>query len=110
MWSARAFFFSDQLAFAERGVPAVLVNEGFDWPGWSREAAIARSLEWMQHTYHSAADDVGADLDWRAAARHTGVLAALVAAVADSRVSPEWRPGAPYAYERQLSRAREGRR
>ena len=110
IWSARAFSFSDQVAFAERGIPAVLVNEGFDWPGWTRQAAVQRSQSWMLETYHSPADDLEQPIHWQAAARHSGLIAALVAVLADSRVAPEWRAGAPYAYQRQLSRAREPRR
>jgi hypothetical protein len=34
-------------------------------------------------------------------------MAAFVYAVADEVEEPSWRPGAPYAYERMLSRALE---
>lgn len=107
VWSSEAFGYSDQLAFAERGVPAVLVNEGFDWPGASREEALQRSLAWMLEVYHSPFDEPGQPIDWEAARVHAGALAALVANLADGRRVPEWRPGVPYAYQRLLSLAEE---
>ncbi len=107
VWSSEAFVFSDQLAFAERGIPAVLVNEGFEWPGVTRETAIRRALAWMLEVYHSPFDEPAQGIDWQAARRHAGVVAALVAGVADSPRAPEWRPGSPYAYHRLLSLAEE---
>lgn len=107
LWSARAFSFSDQMAFAERGVPSVLVSEGFDWPGYHHKAAVQRSLEWMREIYHSPGDDLGQEIDWQAAARHVGLLVVLVRNLADDPATPEWRPESPFAYERALSRARE---
>lgn len=104
-WSSESFARSDQLAFAERGVPSILVNEGFRWQRRSEDEAIAATVRWLEEIYHSPADDLAQPLDWAAASRHAGLLAALVYAVADDLREPSWYPGAPYAYERLLSLA-----
>jgi Zn-dependent M28 family amino/carboxypeptidase len=104
---SESFARSDQQIFAERGVPAILVNEGFSWRGRSRDEAIRATLRWLREVYHSPADDLEQPLDWEAARQHAGVLAAFVYAVADEVEEPSWRPGAPFAYERMLSRALE---
>jgi Zn-dependent M28 family amino/carboxypeptidase len=105
LWSSEAFTRSDQAAFAERGVPSVLINEGFNWRHLSRGQAENRTIRWLQEIYHSPADDLNQALSWTAARQHAGVIAALVLRLADSRDTPEWYPGVSYAYERALSRA-----
>ncbi len=104
-WSSESFARSDQLAFAERGVPSILVSEGFRWQRRSEDEAIAATVRWLEEIYHSPADDLAQPLDWAAARDHAGLLAALVYAVADDLREPSWCPGAPYAYERLLSLA-----
>ena len=108
-WSSRSFTLSDQLAFAEAGIPAVLVNEGFAGAGMSPELAMRRALEWMSRVYHSPFDDLAQPLDWEASARHAEALLRFVLTLLDDPRAPEWRRDAPYAYVRALSRAEEGR-
>ncbi len=97
---------SDQVVFAEAGVPAILVNEGFTWRHVGRDQAVTRTVAWLATTYHTPADDLDQPLDFDAAARHCGVIAALAHAVAESDREPRWRAGVRYRYERLLSQAR----
>lgn len=105
IWNHAAYARGDQLAFAEAGVPSVLVLEGFDWPGRSREDAIAAALAWMSDRYHSPRDDLEQPLDFDAAAVHCNAILSFVEQLASSPTEPEWHPGSPYAYERLLSLA-----
>jgi hypothetical protein len=105
LWSSESFSRSDQAAFADRGVPSLLVNEGFSWRGTSRSDAERRTMRWLQSVYHSPADDLDQQISWDAARQHAGLLAALILRLADSREDPRWHPHVPYAYERALSRA-----
>lgn len=102
-----AYMRADQAAFAEAGVPAILVNEGFRWAGTSPELALRRTVEWLAEVYHSPADDLEQPLDLAASRQHCGAILALVLTVAESSAAPQWRPGAPYAYQRLLSLADE---
>jgi hypothetical protein len=108
VWSAEAYGRSDQLAFAEAGIPAILVNEGFSWHNANRDQALRRSLEWFQNTYHTPADDLGQPLNFGAARLHLGAILTLLREATESTKPPRWRPGVPYAYQRLLSLA-EGR-
>jgi Zn-dependent M28 family amino/carboxypeptidase len=108
MWTAEAYGRSDQMAFAETGVPAILVNEGFAWTGSSARDSVSQSLEWFQSRYHTPADDLQQRLDFAAARLHCQVILSLVLEVANAPTAPEWRPGVPYAYQRLVSLA-EGR-
>ena len=56
--------------------------------------------------YHTPSDDLDQPLDFDAAARHCGVIAALAHAVAESDREPRWRAGVRYRYERLLSQTR----
>jgi hypothetical protein len=105
LWSSESFSRSDQAAFAERGIPSILVNEGFWWDHASRAEAENRTIRWLERIYHTPADDLNQELSWDAARQHTALIAALVLRLANSREAPEWCPGVSYAYERALSRA-----
>ena len=109
VWSRHAFLHSDQVAFAEAGVPSVMIQEGFRWPGVSFEEALARSVWWILTRYHSPDDEVGPEVDWPATTAHAGLVAEVVRSIADAAVPPRWRPGVRYGYERAVSQARSRR-
>ena len=104
-----AFARSDQAAFAAAGVPAMLINEGFDWAGHTEGEAVHRLWGWFESRYHTPFDDLEQELDFEAATLHCGAILAVAWAVADGPKPPQWRPGAPYAYERMLSLAEHER-
>jgi hypothetical protein len=104
-WGAESFSRSDQKAFAERGVPSILVNEGFQLRGMTEDEAVAASIRWLQTRYHTPFDDLEQPLDWQAVEQHCGVVLALVYTLAEDPRDPEWFQGTPYLYERLVSRA-----
>jgi Zn-dependent M28 family amino/carboxypeptidase len=106
LWVQDGFSRSDQQAFAEAGVPAVMVNEGFTWEHFTREQAVAKAVDWMMSVYHTPADDLSQELDYEAAGRHLQAIAALVLQIAEEQEMPRWHPGSAYAYERALAAAR----
>jgi hypothetical protein len=105
MWGHEAFVRSDQSAFADRGVPSILVSEGLDWQSTATAEATERMATWFETRYHSPADDLAQPLDFEAARQLSQAILALVIIVADAPRAPEWHPGVPYAYERLLSLA-----
>lgn len=102
-----AYSRSDQVVFAEAGIPAILVVEGFDWKSTERERAVERTAAWFATTYHMPSDDGAQPLDFSASRQHCAAVLAMVLAVAENPAAPEWRPGVPYAYQRLLSLADE---
>jgi len=103
-----AFALSDHAAFAEAGIPALLVNEGFTGGSVPPAAALARFLEWGRTRYHRPADDLAQPLDFAASRAHAALLAELVRDLADDPEPPKWREGSPYAAAQARARA-EGR-
>jgi hypothetical protein len=106
LWIQGGFARSDQLAFAQAGVPAVMVNEGFTWHHHDREHAVLEALRWLVTRYHTPSDDLDQELNFDASRLHLQAVLALVVTLAEDSTEPTWKPGTPYAYERALTRAR----
>jgi hypothetical protein len=102
---SEAFAFSDQAAFAEGGIPSLLVNEGFAGGRLPPAAALARFLEWGRTRYHRPTDDLQQPLDFEAARSHAALLLDLVEELAESGEAPKWRPGTRYATAQARTRA-----
>jgi hypothetical protein len=100
---AEAFTRSDQLAFAEAGIPALLIMEGLSWRNTESKEALRTFVEWGQKIYHSPFDDMKQTINWNAALQHTGLLLEFCEWLADSNMEPEWHPGSPYIHARLQS-------
>lgn len=87
---------SDQKAFAEAGIPAVMVTEGLDTVTRDPREALVHAIRWTRQRYHTPFDDLAQPIDWEAARQHADLLLAFVLAVADADEVPSWKPGAPY--------------
>jgi Zn-dependent M28 family amino/carboxypeptidase len=105
---AHPFTFSDQAAFAEVGVPALLVNEGLRWSHHTAEEARARYAEWGRTRYHRPSDDLSQPLNYEASRQHVELLVDLVLEIANDPEPPRWHPGSPGALA-QLRAQAEGR-
>jgi len=103
-----AYGLSDQAAFAEAGVPAILVKEGFRWTHHPPDEALARLLAWGHARYHQPSDDPSQSLDYEASRQHLALLLDLVVAIAEDPEEPRWRAGSHYEAARLRARA-EGR-
>ena len=104
-----AFERSEQIVFAEAGIPAILINEGLTWRHHSRREALETTVEWYARRYHSPSDDLDQPLEFSASRDHLALITAMVVVVADADLAPEWKPGVPYAYRRLLTLAEEER-
>jgi Zn-dependent M28 family amino/carboxypeptidase len=103
-----AFAMSDQAVFAEAGIPAVLVNEGFDWHDHTPREAMVRAIDWGMNVYHSPFDDLAQVLDFDAIEQHAQVLQALILELTEAQSPPRWRDGTHYVLAQLRARA-EGR-
>ena len=102
------FYDSDHLAFAQAGVPAILVMEGFGWRNLAQAEGDRRFTAWGRERYHTPFDDLEQPLDSSAIEQHATVLLAFVRQVADTLTEPQWLPGSPFVGARLRSLA-EGR-
>jgi hypothetical protein len=102
---ADPFTHSDQAAFAEVGVPALLVNEGLRWSHHTAEAALARYARWGRTRYHRPSDDLSQPLDFEATRQHVELLVDLVLEITNDPEPPRWHPGRPEAGAQLRTRA-----
>ena len=101
------FTASDQLSFAEAGVPSILVMEGLGFRTLRGDVGWRRFVEWGRTRYHSPRDDLDQPLRWDAMAQHVEVLERFVRHVADSPQEPRWLPHTPWLAERLRTLAEE---
>ncbi len=96
---------SDQIAFAQAGIPAILVTEGLDWDNFSRAEAMGKMIAWQKERYHSPFDDLFQPINFQAVWQHALLLETLCREIADDPNPPAWHKGVPYRYPRLQSRA-----
>lgn len=102
---SESFNRSDQIAFAQAGIPSILILEGLNYRNTSREEGLKRMLDWNEHIYHSPFDDLNQPMNFLAAGQHTRFLFAYCYALVANSAAPEWRPGVPYIHTRLQTQA-----
>jgi hypothetical protein len=98
-----SFSQSDQFAFAQAGIPSILVLEEPDYKNLSKEEGLEKLIYWMENIYHTPFDDANQDINYKAVMQHVKLLAALLQEVADSDKAPEWKEGSPFLNARLQS-------
>jgi hypothetical protein len=101
--SFEAFNQSDQLSFATAGIPSILVLEGTKNKNRTQEEVLISFIDYMINRYHSPFDDMSQEIDYVAAAQHTGVLFDLATLLANSKEAPEWKAGSTFINARLRS-------
>jgi Zn-dependent M28 family amino/carboxypeptidase len=91
-----SFARSDQIAFAQAGIPSLLTMEGLDYRHMTRDQALEKILHWMKHVYHTPFDDLSQTMNIQAAVQHTRLLTALIWTLADHPDPPQWKSGSPF--------------
>lgn len=91
-----AFSLSDQISFANAGIPSVLILEGPDFVNYSRDDAIEKMLEYSQTIYHTPFDDLRQPMDLKAAAQHLKTIMTLCLDLANNDDNPQWNSDSPY--------------
>jgi len=102
-----AFASSDQISFAQAGIPSLLIMEGPRYRNLGREEGMARFLRWGEERYHSPRDDAGQPVNPAAVRQHAEILFAYLAAVANTYEPPQWVRGSRFINARLQSLAEE---
>jgi Zn-dependent M28 family amino/carboxypeptidase len=82
------FIRSDQYNFVRHGIPALIMDVGFD-PG-SPEQKIFK--DWLTNRYHAPSDDIDQPVDLSAAALYEDIVRDLLISVANADGRPQWKP------------------
>ena len=82
------FIRSDQYNFVRHGIPALIMDVGFD-PGSTEQKTFK---DWLTNRYHAPSDDINQPVDLSAAALYEEIVRELLISVANTNERPQWRP------------------
>jgi hypothetical protein len=94
---------SDQIAFAQAGIPSILIVDGFRYQGLTPEEGRKRQIEWLENYYHTPFDDLNQPLNFDAAIEHCYLLFKFCQRIANQEIEPQWKSGTPYINARLQS-------
>jgi len=100
-----SFTRSDQVAFAQAGIPSFLIYEGIDYINYSNEEALNMLVNYSENVYHTPFDDLNQPMNFDAALLHVKVLFDFCYILANSEDEPFWYKGVPYINERLRTQA-----
>jgi len=98
---------SDQISFANAGIPAMLIAEGLDYFNLTKEEGLANYIEYSTKYYHSPFDDLRLPINLEAAMQHFEILFSIIMDLATNDIEPEWNKGSPYINARLRSIAEQ---
>ncbi len=93
---SEAFYRSDHFAFAQAGIPSMMLVEGLDYDRSSTADGLARMQQWYADFYHSPRDDTRQPMNRDAVEEHIRVLIALAERLARESADIQWKKGVPY--------------
>ncbi len=99
------FFRSDHFSFARVGVPGLSMESGEDLYTGGKAAGAAFRADYVAHRYHQQGDEWSAGWDLRGEAIDVGLLYSFGRELADSDVWPQWKAGAQFKAQRDLTAA-----
>jgi Zn-dependent M28 family amino/carboxypeptidase len=98
-----AFDRSDQIAFAQAGIPSVLISEGIDFKHLTYREGLGKLIHYSENVYHTPFDDLSIPINYKAVRQHLKLLYDAAELLASSEETPEWNPGVPHKRERLRS-------
>ncbi|HKP77710.1 MAG TPA: M28 family peptidase [Phenylobacterium sp.] len=102
---AGSFFRSDHFPFAKVGVPAISFGGGQDLVEGGKAAGLAKRTAYTANQYHQPADEFDPNWDPKGFETDGTLLFELGQRLANSRVWPEWKPGAEFKTQRDKTKA-----
>ncbi len=101
--STEAYQNSDQISFANGGIPSILIYEGLDYENLSSEEGIEKFINYSRNIYHTPKDDLSLPINYSAALQHTDLILDFILNLANSKVKPEWHEDSPFINARLRS-------
>ncbi|MBD3224421.1 MAG: M20/M25/M40 family metallo-hydrolase [Caldithrix sp.] len=103
--SFESFARSDQMAFAQAGIPSILIMDGLDYENLTTMEGLKRWQNWIDKRYHTPTDDLNQPIDYRAVEQHVQFLYDYIVRVANHNQSIQWNEDAPFINIRLQSQA-----
>ncbi len=103
--NSETFNRSDQIAFANAGIPAVLIMDGTDYKNISTETGMNKLIEYANSIYHTPFDDLSQSVNYNAVEQYVELLYRFILDISNSEDEPEWFSGVPYRSARLRTKA-----
>ncbi len=84
------FNLSDQLSFAQAGIPAILIYEGLKNKNKTEEDVLKSFINYMSDKYHTPFDDLNQEIDYTAAIQFAEFLTEFVLKISNTETEPSW--------------------
>lgn len=97
---SQSFNRSDQIAFAQAGIPSCMVLDGTFYKNIDRSYGLSLLYDYFNNIYHTPFDDLNQPINYSASKQHIQYLFTLGFQIANSQKSPEWKEGVIYIQER----------
>lgn len=91
-----SFARSDQMAFAQGGIPSVLISDGINYKSLSPAEGLNCWITWAEEIYHSPFDDLFQPLNYMAIEQHVLFLYDFCHRLSRMNQQPQWNPGTIY--------------
>jgi len=100
-----SFYKSDQLSFAQSGIPAINIVDAPDYESYSDQEAIRKVRDYFINIYHSPFDDLNQELNYEAMLQHAKILFDFCIEIANNDKEPEWNNDSPFLNIRLRSKS-----
>jgi Zn-dependent M28 family amino/carboxypeptidase len=103
--SFEAFNRSDQIAFANAGIPSVLVLDNTDYKNIRKDYAEKILMDYFNNVYHTPFDDLLQPVNYQAVKQYTEYLVRLIIELSETEEEPQWNIESPFLNERLRTKA-----
>ncbi|HPN37546.1 MAG TPA: M28 family peptidase [Melioribacteraceae bacterium] len=104
-YQSEAYSRSDQISFANAGIPSILISESINYVNLSYEEGLNKYLKYINDIYHSPFDDLSQPINFNAFIQHYNIIKDFINILDNTMDEPEWNEGVFYLIERLRSRA-----
>jgi len=94
--SFESFLHSDQLSFANAGIPSILVSDGVDYVNVTKSEGIRKWKDYIHNKYHTPFDDLMQKINYEAVQRHFNFMYNFILNVANTKNEINWNNSSPY--------------
>lgn len=97
---SESFNRSDQIAFAQAGIPSCMIVDGIYYRNIDQEFGIEILKDYFNNIYHTPFDDLSQPINYKAVMQHIDFILDLTFNLSNSEIMPIWKEGNQYLNER----------
>ena len=104
-YQSEAFKHSDQISFADAGIPSILISESINYKNLTYEEGLNKYIKYITEIYHTPFDDLTLPINFYAFIQHLNIIKDFISILDNNSEEPEWNEGVSYSIERLRTKA-----